>query len=194
MGLELQRTTNDLDEGAVGRHVTEGAAAALQCGGPCRRQTFAKLVHEPALPDARVANDLDYTPVAAVSRVDITFEPREMRLAADIQREPGSLRGLETRLQTGLPDHPGWRDGRTVGLDDYRRARNCKNEWRQESLAFGAQHDVARRRRRREPRCDGAPTTCQELPPSHIYPRQILPVDRLVPTMPSSSVRRRFAH
>ncbi|PYR13034.1 MAG: hypothetical protein DMG00_07755, partial [Acidobacteria bacterium] len=85
-------------------------------------------------------------------------------------------------------------DGRTVGLDDYRRARNCKNEWRQESLAFGAQHDVARRRRRREPRCDGAPTTCQELPPSHIYPRQILPVDRLVPTMPSSSVRRRFAH
>ncbi|OLB61232.1 MAG: hypothetical protein AUI11_10620 [Acidobacteria bacterium 13_2_20CM_2_66_4] len=61
-----------------------------------------------------------------MSRVDITFEPREMRLAADIRRQPGSLRGLETRL-TGLPDHTGWRDGRTVGLDDYRRARNCKN-------------------------------------------------------------------
>src|SRR5204862_6337390 len=100
------------------------------------RHTLPKLVNEPAFPDARFADNFNHSTVPAAGLVDIALEPGEVGLSTDVRRQPGSFRGLQPRLQTGLYGDPKWRAGRSIRLNDHRRARCCVYERRQDPLAL----------------------------------------------------------
>ena len=122
------RPTNDLDERSVRRDVAKRAASAFQhLDTSRRRDPLVKLVQEPALSDARVADDLHDAAVGPASALDVAFEQRQVGLPPDIRCQAGLLRNLEPRLETGFSRHAERCRPRGRWFEHHRRARRRMN-------------------------------------------------------------------
>ena len=123
---QTQCAANDLDEWAVGRHVAEGATAALQgqnvaCDAGYR-QPLSELVEHPALADACFADDLDHAALAATGLLDIALETHEIRVAADVRRQPRACRRFQPGLEASRSNDTKGCDRLGVGFERDRGA------------------------------------------------------------------------
>ena len=86
-----RRRAQNLDEHAVGHAVAVRAATRLEQPQPrCRAEAFLKLVQQPALAGARLADDGDHRAGVCGSPRDARLQRRQLGLTADVRRQSRS--------------------------------------------------------------------------------------------------------